>query len=132
MQTGPETADGLRGIGNTVSRYIKLLIEDTRLNVAEKLTRLLSAIALASLVTIVSTVALVFVSIAVAMALSAALTPLWAFVIVAGFYVLLLCVLVGLRRTLIVNPIARFLSTLLLEAPQATRSHDESTPVSEQ
>lgn len=130
MQTSPEPADGLRGIGNTVSRYVKLLVEDTRLNVAEKLTRLLSAIALASLVTIITTVALVFVSIAVGIALSDMLTPLWAFVIVAGFYLLVLVLLITCRRVLLVNPIARFLSVLLLEAPKNPDGHDESTPIS--
>ncbi len=115
---------------SVVSRYLKLLVEDTRLNVAQKLTRLLSAIALASLLTIVSTVAMVFVSIAVGIALSDALTPLWSFVIVAGFYVVLLSLLVIFRKQLLVNPIARFLSVLLLDPPQNADNHAQSAPVS--
>ncbi len=119
----------LSGIGQILSKYLKLLIEDTRLNVAEKLTRLLATIALASLLTIIVTVALVFVSIAVGIAL--ALSPLWSFVIVAGFYIVLLIVLVACRKALLLNPIARFISSILLPAPsQNETGHDQSTPVS--
>ena len=89
-----ETTPGLSGISHIIGTYVKLLIEDTRLNVAEKLTRLLSTIALASLLTIIVTVALVFVSIAVGIALAESLSPLWSFIIVAGFYIVLLIVLV--------------------------------------
>ena len=102
---------------SSISEYIRLLIEDTRLNVAEKLTRVLSAAALFLLLTILVTVALVFLSIAVSVALSVAMRPLWAFIIVAGFYVILLVVLIACRRTLIVDPIARFLSSILLDPP---------------
>lgn len=126
-----DTNTGLAGIWQSVQTYIRLLIEDTRLNVAEKLTRLLSAVALASLMTIIFTVALVFVSIAVGIALAEILSPLWAFVIVAGFYLLLLVALVVFRTALIVNPIARFLSTILLDAPANTpHGHDEPTTLS--
>ncbi len=126
-----ETPTGFSGISRIVSKYVKLLIEDARLNVTEKLTRLLSAIALASLLTIILTVAMVFVSIAIGIALAASLSPLWSFIIVAGFYIILLIVLVACRKALIVNPIARFLSTILLDPPATTESnHDQSTPVS--
>lgn len=121
----------LSGIGQILSKYLKLLIEDTRLNVAEKLTRLLATIALASLLTITVTVALVFVSIAVGIALAQSLSPLWSFVIVAGFYIVLLIVLVACRKALLLNPIARFISSILLPAPsQNETGHDQSTPVS--
>lgn len=120
-----ETATTFRSLGQVVGRYLSLLIEDTRLNVAEKLTRMLSAIALCALLTIISTVALVFVSIAVGLALADALDPLWAFIIVAGFYIVLLILLVTCRTTLIVNPIARFISRLLLPAPQKPHTTDD-------
>lgn len=112
-----EQTPGVSTLLSTVSEYLKLLLEDTRLNFAEKLTRILSASALFLLLTIVATVALVFLSIAVSIALSVAISPLWAFVIVAGFYVLVLVLLVTCRRTFIVNPIARFISTILLDEP---------------
>ncbi len=130
METNDKPS-GLAAISQIAGKYIKLLVEDTRLNVAEKLTRLLSAIALASLLTIISTVVLVFISIAVGLALADTLTPLWAFVIVAGFYIILLVVLVVCRRILLVNPIARFISIILLDPPSKPDSgNDQSTTVS--
>lgn len=101
----------------TIGEYLKLLFEDTRLNFAEKLTRILSASALFLLLTIVATVAFVFLSIAVSLALSVIIRPLWAFVIVSAFYVLVIAVLVLFRRQLITDPIARFISSILLDPP---------------
>ena len=126
-----ETTNGIAGIGRIVGKYLSLLVEDTRLNVAEKLTRLLSTIALASLLTIIVTVAMVFVSIAVAFALAESLSPLWSFIIVAGFYIVLLIVLVACRKALLINPIARFLSSILLEPPTKKEpANDQSTTIS--
>lgn len=105
--------------------YMRLLMEDTKLNVAEKLTRLLAAIALCSLLTILITAALVFISIAAGLALSTVMSPLWAFVIVASFYILMMVLLLCFRTKLLVNPIARFISRLLLDAPQTNKSNDK-------
>ena len=124
MTSSDSTASTLQNLGAIISRYIKLLVEDTRLNVAEKLTRLLSAIALCSLLTIVGTVALVFISIAVGFALATVMSPLWAFIIVAGFYIAVLIILIACRTSLLVNPIARFISRLLLPAPQKPQNDD--------
>ncbi len=117
-------------ITQTVGRYLKLLLEDTRLSMAEKLTRLLSAVALCALLTIVGTVALVFVSIAVGFALADAIDPLWSFVIVAGFYIILMAVLVLCRTSLLVNPIARFISRLVLQAPAKQNNDDKPAALS--
>lgn len=125
MATTEDSATTFRSISDAASRYIKLLVEDTRLSVAEKLTRMFSAIALCALLTIISTVALVFISIAVALALAEALDPLWSFIIVAGFYIALLVILVCCRTSLIVTPIARFISRLLLPAPQKKSAPDD-------
>lgn len=131
METNGTSPTGLSAISQIVGKYAKLLIEDTRLSIAEKLTRLLATIALASLLTIIATVALVFISIAVGIALAKSLSPLWSFVIVAGFYLSLLVILITCRRTLLVNPIARFISTILLPPPTKNDTgNDQSTPVS--
>lgn len=100
-----------------IHRYLKLLIEDTRLNVAEKLTRLMSAVAIAAILLFLAVVTLVFLSLGISMALSEVMKPLWAFIIVAGFYMVLCVALIIARKQLIVDPIARFLSKLLLNPP---------------
>lgn len=123
--TERENPNILSALSQTGLRYLKLLAEDTRLNLAQKLTRILAATALFALTTIVVTVTLVFVSIAIAIALSEAIDPLWAFIIVAGFYVIVLTILIVGRRTLIVDPIARFISMVLLPEPEDNQSPAE-------
>ena len=130
MPTTDESANNLSGITASVTKYIQLLVEDTRLNVAEKLTRMLSAIALCALLTIIGTAALVFISLAVGLALAEVLEPMWAFIIVASFYIVVLVLLVCCRTLLLVNPISRFISRLLLPAPKPAASNDQSAPVS--
>ena len=107
-----EQPGGVKSLLATVSEYLKLLIEDTRLT-------------LFLLLTIVITVAMVFLSIAVSVALSVALRPLWAFIIVAGFYIVLLAVLFFGRKILIVNPIARFISSILIDPPADKNTEED-------
>ncbi|MCH5221668.1 MAG: phage holin family protein [Muribaculaceae bacterium] len=118
------------GLARVLVQYAKLLLEDARLTMAEKLTRLLSALAFCSLLIIVGVVSLVFVSTAIALVLANAISPMWALIIVASFYVIVLVVLILCRKPLLVNPIARFVSRLVLTAPQNEQKNDESTPVS--
>ena len=130
MTTPDDNSNSISGIAATVGRYVKLLVEDARLNAAEKLTRMFSAIALCSLLTIVGIAAMVFISLAAGIALTSVMEPIWAFVIVAGVYILALVLLVVFRTQLLVNPIARFVSRLLLPAPPKTETNDKSAPVS--
>lgn len=112
-----ENGSPANSLYNSILKYVKLLIEDARLNATEKLTRLLSATAIFAIFTILFTVAMVFVSMAAALVLSQAIGMLWAFVILALIYIVILLVLFLARKALIVNPIARFISSLLLKAP---------------
>ncbi|MDE6464631.1 MAG: phage holin family protein [Muribaculaceae bacterium] len=120
------------GLTSAIGRYVKLLVEDTRLNIAEKLTRLLSAVAVCAILLILALVALVFISIGVSLALAPVLDPVWAFLIVAAFYLVLIGVLLLFKTQLIVDPIARFLSSLLLDPPATPKaqSNDKSASLS--
>ena len=117
-------------ISNTATRYIKLLLEDTRLNIAEKLTRLISAITVCALLLVFLIVALLFASLAAGYALSPYTGHLGAFLIVAAFYVLLAVVLISCKRVFIVNPIARVISRLMLQAPTQEQANDKPASVS--
>lgn len=116
---------GISLLLRTISEYLKLLVEDARLNAAEKLTKLLSVCVLFVLLTMLITVAMLFLTIAVSLALSAAISPLWAFIIVTAFYLLLIVLVVTCRRSLIENPIARFITALIVKEPC------EQKPISE-
>ena len=77
------------GLATIIGKYLKLLIEDTRLNIAEKLTRLLSAITIFALLLITGSIAIVFISLWACYLLSEVLPQYWSFLIVAGFYIIL-------------------------------------------
>lgn len=125
-----ENNTGLSAISATTRQYLQLLVEDARLNATEKITRLLAAIALASLLTIVITAALLFASISAGLALSMIMNPVWAFIIVAGFFLLLMALLIIFRTQLLLNPIARYMSRLLLPAPKTTKPEDNDKSAS--
>ena len=121
---------GTATLVDTVMKYLRLLVEDTKLNVAEKLTRLLAAVALSAVLLILGIVTLVYISMAVAWSLAVALSPVWSYIIVAGFFVILLAVLIFFRKTLIENPIARFISRLLLDAQAPKESQNDTSTLS--
>lgn len=113
------------GLVATVTRYIKLLIEDTRLNAAEKLTQLLSAVALCSILVTIALVMLVFISLGVSMLITESLGMHWAFLIVAAVYAVLIAVIYLCRESLFVNPIARFISRLIITPPEKSQNNDD-------
>lgn len=117
-------------IGSTVVKYLKLLVEDTKLNATEKLVRLFSAVAICAICFVLGIAIILFLSLAAAQALSEVIDPVWGCVAVAGFYAILALVLYLCRTALIINPISRFLSRLLLDAPENTVKNDTSTPIS--
>lgn len=113
------TSSGLKQLTASVTRMVKLRIEDARLTAAEKLTLLLTALTFYALMIIVGVVALVFVSIGIGHMLSSTIShPMWAYIYIAGFYVLLFVALVVFRQKLIYDPIARFISRLIVEPPK--------------
>lgn len=103
---------------DSLRRLIRLYIDYSKLTLAEKLTRLLSIAALTLIIVGLSLIALFFATFAVAELLSEFFEPYWAFLIVVGFYCLLILAVVLFSQQLIFNPIARFLSSILLNPPQ--------------
>lgn len=101
----------------TAIRYLQLELDYARLTAAEKLSVLLSTIALYSLIVILGVVTLLFISIGVGHLLASTIAPHMAYLIVSAFYLLLLVLLVIFRKELIFNPAARFISKLFVKAP---------------
>lgn len=127
MMDNEKTVSGLKQLTSGVTRYLKLRVEDARLTAAEKLTLLLTALTFYALMIIVGALALVFVSIGIGHMLSSTLThPMWAYIYIAGFYVVLFVLLVVFRQKLIFDPIARFVSRLIVEPPKEAESPQKS------
>ncbi|MGN0214294.1 MAG: phage holin family protein [Muribaculaceae bacterium] len=99
-----------------IKKYVTLQVDYTKYTVAEKMVVLLSAMATAFVLGALGFGVLFYLSIALADYLAIMLNCYWgAHVIVACLYGLLLWGVVIMRKQLIVNPIARFLSKLFLK-----------------
>lgn len=122
-----QTETAVRSLFASLRRLATGAADSLRLSLAERLTLLFSAIAVAAIAVILGTAVLVFSSIGAAHML-ASLTPHGAYFIVAGFYALLLVLLFVFRRRLIVDPVCR-LVTRLIVPPPASASPAESTDI---
>lgn len=97
-----------------VRDYSKLSVENFRLILTEKLTLLLSLIAMAAIAAAFLLIMLFFVSVCAAMLLANVIPLAWAYAIMAGIYLLLGVGVIVFRRQLLMDPIARFISRLIL------------------
>lgn len=100
-----------------VKHLCSLEIENARLLLSEKLTLLLARISLVAVSFVVSATALVFLSMSAADFLLRGLAPCWTYLIIGGFYVLIVIVVACFRRKLITDPIARYISRVVLDPP---------------
>lgn len=98
-----------------IQQTVKLNIDYAKLTGAEKLTTLLAACVVGLLAIILVSAALLAISVALIVMISNATGVFGACMIMAGAYVILLVLLFALRQKLIVDPIARFISTLFLK-----------------
>lgn len=97
-----------------LSELIKLYWSNTKLTVTEKAARLLATIALCAVVFVLGVIAFFFLSIALVHWIAMGIGAMWAYLIIGGLYLLLIGVFVLFKKQLIVNPICRFISQLLL------------------
>lgn len=124
------TEASVRSLLTTLWGIARGTIENLRLSAAERLTLLLSAIAIAALATIFGTAVVFFLSLGAAKLLEA-ISPHFAYFIVAAFYALLLAAVLILRRPLVVDPVARLITRLLVAPPDDTTidtSADNTAP----
>lgn len=116
-----EKSDEMRSVWKAVLTYLKLQIENIRLVSTEKSAILLSTGVVAAILGIMLAFALFFISIGLVLLLATALPIFWCFMIMGGIYILLGVTLYLMRTTFITDPIARFLSRLLLDEPDADK-----------
>lgn len=113
----PSLRENLSAIAKNAKKLGLLYITKARIKTTEKLTILLSTIAFTAVIVAVSMILLVFVTIGVGHLLATSIAPHMAYLIMAAFYLVLLIIIIFLRRPLFINPIARFMSRLLVEPP---------------
>lgn len=104
----------LRAARKVVRRLGQLYITSAKLTLAERLSIFLTAATVLLLCIILGMFALMFLAIALARVLSEALSPAWAYTIIGGIFLVLISLIFMLKTSLIENPIARFVSKLIL------------------
>ncbi len=109
----------LKATWKSTVEFLKLYVENFRLLSTEKMTILMSKGALAGIVAMLALIAFFFISMGLVYLLGEVLPIMWAFIIMGGLYILLAILALLFRRQLFVDPIARFLSKLFLDAPES-------------
>lgn len=109
----PQTVNTLADL---LKKLLSLYVENVKFTAAEKLTVLMSAGVLLIISIVLGIFTLAFVS-GACIELLALVLPAWAsYAILSGFFLLLILVIMLLRKQLIINPIARFISKLVFES----------------
>ncbi|MDE6267849.1 MAG: phage holin family protein [Muribaculaceae bacterium] len=100
-----------------IRRLVHLYINGARIDVTIRLTRLFSAAAIAFVALLLGFGIITFLSLALASFLEEYI-PAWSTqLILAAIYLLVIVLLFILRKPLVLDPIARFLSRLILDNP---------------
>jgi len=98
-----------------IRHYVGLQNEYLRLDVIEKVVRLITALIVAAVVVLIIILILIYLSFAAAYALAPAVGHPIAFCIVAAFYVVLFLLFMAFRKSWIEKPLVRFLASMLME-----------------
>lgn len=111
------TDNNVTSLFQAAKRLAVLYIENAKLTVAEKVTRLMGAIAVCLTALLFGLVAFIFAIIGLATWLQVYIEPFWTYFIVTGAFLLIIVLIVLLRKWLVYNPIAKFMSRLIIENP---------------
>lgn len=100
-----------------IERLAKLYTINARLDLAEKITSILSGAAIALICIFLILLCMTFVSIGAVCWLKTVISPVAAYFIISGIYLAVIAILILFRRGIILNPIARFISKIILTKP---------------
>ena len=98
----------------TLKHYIKVQGEYVKLSAVEKTVRILTAIAITAIISVLLIFILIFLSFAAVFALEPLVVLAGAFCIIAGIYVAILLMVIAFRRQWFERPLVRFLADILL------------------
>lgn len=112
-----ENNANLQAVWRRVREIGSLYLENLRLTSTEKATILISNAVVAMIMGVFLAAATLFISFGLMELVAQVLPKFWSLMIVGAFYILLALGIFMLRKPLIMNPIARFLSRLFLDPP---------------
>lgn len=102
-----------------VKKYIELQTEYIKVEFVEKLTILLSTLVILTVAIVLVIAALFYLFFSLAYALVPLVGSLAiSFCIISGIYVFLIILLFAFRKSIVINPLVRFLSKLFLTKPK--------------
>lgn len=118
-------------IRDRLKSLCRLYIEKAKLTLAERMTLLLSAGLILFACFLLCIMGLAFLSGSLVMLLGTYMSDIAAWAIVGGIYILIAALIILLRKPLVINPVARFISRLILgdedtEEPGTDRSSAEN------
>lgn len=114
MLSSDKNVETIAQLIEVLKHYLGLQSEYVKLDVIDKVVRLLTAAALAVLFFLIIMAVLMYCSFAIAFWLAAYIGMAKAFFIVSGLHLLLFILFIIFRKTWIEKPLVRFLAGLLL------------------
>jgi len=114
MFSNDNNIETIAQLAEVVKHYVGLQTEYVKLDVVEKVVRLLTVGTMAILLSVLLLLALIYLSFAAAYALQPYTGMVGAFCIVAMVYVVLLLLCVIFRKRWIERPLVKFLASLLM------------------
>ncbi len=109
------STEAYRRLISEIRRLVGLEVEDAKLMLTEKLTLLLGRITLVAVAFVLSACVVIFLSMSLSHLLLQSFSPWLTYLIVAAFYGVLVGIVALFRRQLIIDPIARYISLVLLD-----------------
>ncbi|MCH5225973.1 MAG: phage holin family protein [Muribaculaceae bacterium] len=117
----PKITDEIRELLSQSVNWAKLEIEYLKLTAAEKLIILISMMVIGIVVLILLLPAILMFLFALAQVFIGFMPIAVAYVCVGGIVLLCLGILVLFRKQLVINPVAKFISKVLLDNPRSKR-----------
>ena len=115
MFSNDNNVETIAQLVEVLKHYIGLQSEYVKLDVIEKVVRLITVITVVAVFCLLLAIALIYFSFSVAYFIAPLINSLaGAFAIVGGFYVLLLIVFIFFRHRLVERPLVKFLAGLLM------------------
>ena len=100
---------------DVIKHYVGLQNEYLRLDVIEKIVRLITALIIAAVGFLLILIIFIYLSFALAYAIGPHIGHGWAFLIVAGVYIIIFLLFLAFRKDWVEKPLVRFLAGLLME-----------------
>lgn len=110
-----KASDTFTTIKDLIIHLGSLYVENAKLNITEKLTLVLSAALLLVVALVLGVFALAFFTGAALEALELVVDPWMSYIIMGAVFIALIVLSVVFRKSLFVNPIARYLSRVMFD-----------------